>query len=108
MRRRRIRRASLAASLRRNRAAAPLRGDQMMMGSEPIVELLLHHYEPLLQRWQHAGRLHDDLDYRAIVEWLNATTLFLLTPSWRHRPTADKRQFVEQFLVRALVPQIRQ
>ena len=78
------------------------------MGSEPIVELLLHHYEPLLQRWQHAGRLHDDLDYRAIVEWLNATTLFLLTPSWRHRPTADKRQFVEQFLVRALVPQIRQ
>ena len=25
-------------------------------GSEPIVELLLHHYEPLLQRWRRAGR----------------------------------------------------
>ncbi len=78
------------------------------MGSEPIVELLLQHYRPLLQRWRNAGRLHDDLDYRSVVEWLNATTLFLLTPSWRHRPTADKQQFVEQFLVRALVPQIRQ
>jgi TetR/AcrR family transcriptional regulator len=77
------------------------------MGSEPIVELLLKHYEPLLQRWRHAGRLHDDLDPRAIVQWLNATTLFLLAPSWRHRSVADKREFVEQFLVRALVPQIR-
>ena len=78
------------------------------MGSEPIVELLLHHYEPLLQRWRHAGRLHEDLDYRAIVEWLNATTL----SCWRRRGGTgrqpDKRQFVEQFLVRALVPQIRQ
>jgi TetR/AcrR family transcriptional regulator len=77
------------------------------MGSEPIVELLLKHYEPLLRRWQQAGRLHADLDPRAIVQWLNATTLFLLAPAWRHRSVADKRQFVEQFLVRALVPQIR-
>jgi hypothetical protein len=77
------------------------------MGSEPIVELLLKHYEPLLQRWRQVGRLHDDLDPRAIVQWLNATTLFLLAPTWRHRSVADKREFVDQFLVRALVPQIR-
>jgi TetR/AcrR family transcriptional regulator len=77
-------------------------------GSEPLVELLLRHYEPLLQRWKRAGHLHDDLDPRSIVQWLNATTLFLLAPSWRHRSAADKRQFVEQFVVRALVPQIRQ
>jgi TetR/AcrR family transcriptional regulator len=78
------------------------------MGSQPIVQLLLKHYGPLLQRWKRAGRLYNDLDSRSIVQWLNTTTLFLLAPSWRHRSTADKRQFVEQFLVRALVPQIRQ
>lgn len=77
------------------------------IGSEPIVEVLLRHYGPLLQRWQEAGTLHADLDSRSIVQWLNTTTLFLLAPSWRHRPAADKRKFVEQFLVRALVPQIR-
>ena len=78
------------------------------LGSQPIVELLLRHYGPLLERWKVARRLYDDLDPGWIVQWLNTTTLFLLTPSWRHRPARDKRQFVEQFLVRALVPQIRQ
>jgi len=78
------------------------------IGSEPIVELLLRHYEPLLQRWKLAGRLYDDLDPRSLVQWLHTTTLFLLAPSWRHRSATDKREFVEQFLVRALVPQIRQ
>lgn len=78
------------------------------LGSQTIVELLLQHYGPLLARWKAAGRLYHDLDPSWIVQWLNTTTLFLLTPSWRHRPKADKRRFVAQFLVRALVPQIRQ
>ncbi|MEY8018696.1 TetR/AcrR family transcriptional regulator [Mycobacterium servetii] len=77
-------------------------------GSEPLVELLLRHYGPLLERWKAAGRLYDDLDPRAVVQWLHTTTLFLLAPAWRHRPVADKRRFVEQFVVRALVPPIRQ
>ncbi|HYB81726.1 MAG TPA: helix-turn-helix domain-containing protein [Mycobacterium sp.] len=77
-------------------------------GSGPIAELLLRHYEPLLSRWKLAGRIYDDLDPRSIVQWLHTATLFLLAPPWRHRPAADKRQFVEQFVVRALVPQIRQ
>ncbi|WP_407687968.1 TetR/AcrR family transcriptional regulator [Mycobacterium sp. HUMS_1102779] len=77
-------------------------------GSEPLVELLLRHYGPLLKRWKAAGRLYDDLDPRSVVQWLHTTTLFLLAPSWRYRPVADKRQFVEQFVVRALVPPIRQ
>jgi AcrR family transcriptional regulator len=77
-------------------------------GSEPLVELLLRHYGPLLNRWKLAGRLHGDLDFRSVVQWLHTTTLFLLGPSWRHRPVADKREFVEQFVVRALVPPNRQ
>jgi AcrR family transcriptional regulator len=77
-------------------------------GSESIVELQLRHYEPLLTRWKATGRLHADLDPRSVVQWLQSTTMFLLAPSWRYRAVADKRQFVEQFVVRALVPQIRQ
>jgi TetR/AcrR family transcriptional regulator len=77
-------------------------------GSAPIVEPLLRHYGPLLDRWKLAGRLYDDLDPRSVVQWLHSTTLFLLAPSWRYRKAADKREFVEQFVVRALVPQIRQ
>ena len=73
-------------------------------GSEPIVELLLRHYEPLLTRWKRAGHLYGDLDFRSVVQWLHTATLFLLAPSWRYRPTAAKREFVEQFVVRALVP----
>ena len=78
------------------------------MGSQPIVDLLLRHYEPILQRWKVAGRLYTDLDLRSIVQWLHTTALFLLAPSWRNRAATDKRTFVEQFLVRALVPPIRQ
>ncbi|OCB32144.1 TetR family transcriptional regulator [Mycobacterium malmoense] len=83
-------------------------GTALEKGSEPIVETLLRHYQPLLDRWKSTGRLHADLDPRSVVQWLNATTLFLLAPSWRYRSAADKREFVEQFVVRALVPQIRQ
>lgn len=77
-------------------------------GSRPIAELLLRHYQPLLERWKLAGRLHADLDPHSVVQWLHTTTMFLLTPSWRDRPVADKRRFVEQFVVRALVPHIGQ
>ncbi len=74
------------------------------LGSEPIVEVLLRHYEPLLVRWRRDGRIHPDLDSHSVVQWLHTTTLFLLAPSWRYRPMDDKRHFVERFLVRALVP----
>ncbi len=77
-------------------------------GSEPIVATLLRHYEPLLNRWKSAGRLHADLDPRSVVQWLHATALFLLAPAWRYRPAVDKREFVEKFVVRALVPGIIQ
>ncbi|OBG97309.1 TetR family transcriptional regulator [Mycobacterium sp. E3251] len=80
----------------------------LQKGSEPIVETLLRHYQPLLDRWKSAGRLHADLDPRSVVQWLHTATMFLLAPSWRYRPVADQREFVDQFVVRALVPEIRQ
>jgi TetR/AcrR family transcriptional regulator len=78
------------------------------IGSEQIVDVILRHYGPLFERWQADGQLHDDLDPRETARWLHTTALFLVAPSWRHRPPAAKRQFVEQYLLRALVPQIGQ
>lgn len=73
------------------------------LGSETVIDVLVRHFGPLLQRWQADGQLHADLDHRETVRWLQSAWLFLLSPAWRQRPTEAKRRFVEQYLVRALV-----
>ncbi|MCX2929189.1 helix-turn-helix domain containing protein [Mycobacterium sp. CVI_P3] len=78
------------------------------IGSEQIVDVILRHYGPLFERWQADGQLHADLELRETARWLHTTALFLVAPAWRHRPAAAKRRFVEQYLLRALVPQIGQ
>jgi AcrR family transcriptional regulator len=78
------------------------------LGSEQIVDVIQRHFGPLLQRWQRDGQLYADLDLRETVRWMHSTSLFLLSPPWRPRPTEAKRKFVEHYLVRALVPQIGQ
>jgi AcrR family transcriptional regulator len=75
------------------------------IGSERIVDVILRHYNPLFERWQADGQLHPDLDSRETARWLHTASLFLVAPAWRHRPVAAKLQFVEQYLLRALVPQ---
>ncbi len=85
------------------------RGDGPEKGSEPIVETLLRHYEPLLHRWKSGGRLHADLDPvlggpMAARDHVVSARALVAIPA----RAADKREFVEQFVVRALVPQIRQ
>jgi AcrR family transcriptional regulator len=76
------------------------------IGSEQIVDVILRHYGPLFEHWQRDGQLHADLDPRETARWLHTTALFLVAPAWRHRPTDAKRRFVEQYLLRALVPQL--
>ena len=78
------------------------------IGSEQIVDVILRHYGPLFERWRTNGQLHADLDPRETARWLHTTSLFLVAPAWRHRPADHKRRFVEQYLLRALVPQIGQ
>lgn len=78
------------------------------IGSEQIVDVILRHYGPLLERWQADGQLHADLDPRETARWLHTAALFLVAPAWRHRSVAAKRLFVEQYLLRALVPRIGQ
>ncbi|CAN5165958.1 hypothetical protein BH09ACT8_BH09ACT8_09800 [soil metagenome] len=72
-------------------------------GAEPVVDVLMRHYGPLLEDWQAGGQLRSDLDLRATAHWLNSVSHFLLAPPWRQRPLAAKRQFVEQYVLRALL-----
>jgi TetR/AcrR family transcriptional regulator len=76
------------------------------LGSERIVDVLIAHYEPLFATWQADGEMYADLDRREVARWIHAAALFLLSPPWRHRSHAAKRRFVDQFVVRALVPPI--
>lgn len=72
-------------------------------GAEPVVDVLMRHFGPLLQGWQADGQLRPDLDLRITVHWMNSVSHFLLAPPWRPRPPAEKRRFVEQYVVSALL-----
>jgi AcrR family transcriptional regulator len=76
------------------------------VGSEQLVDLIALHFGPLFERWQADGEMYPDLDRREVARWIHTAALVLLSPAWRGRTTAAKRRFVEQFVVRALVPQI--
>ena len=76
------------------------------LGTERIVDLTIAHYEPLFSKWQADGEMYPDLDRREVARWIHTTALFLLSPPWRYRSHRAKRRFVDQFVVRALVPPI--
>jgi TetR/AcrR family transcriptional regulator len=73
------------------------------LGSEQLVDASYRHFGPLLERWQAAGQIHADLDLRDTVRWIGAMALTLLTTPWRERSDAAKREFLDRYLVRALV-----
>jgi TetR/AcrR family transcriptional regulator len=73
------------------------------MSSEAILDISERHFGPLLRSWLASGQLCADLDVRETLRWINAVALSLLTPQWRPRPTADKRQFLERYVIRALL-----
>jgi TetR/AcrR family transcriptional regulator len=76
------------------------------LGSEQIVDAIGIHFGPSFERWQADGRMYPDLDRREVARWIHTAALLLLAPPWRHRSAAAKRRFVDQFVVRAFVPQI--
>jgi TetR/AcrR family transcriptional regulator len=76
----------------------------LALSSEAIVDVMANHFGPLVEQWQADGALHDDLDGRETVRWLNSVALMLLAPPWRHRSNDAKRTFLEHYVVRALVP----
>jgi TetR/AcrR family transcriptional regulator len=72
--------------------------------AEPLVDAVLRHYGPLMEGWRRTGQLYPDLDLRETVRWINAISLILLSPPWRAQPRGRKHRFLEQYLVRAIVP----
>ena len=75
----------------------------LAVGAEPVVDVLMKHFAPLLEGWTAGGQLHADLDIRETVHWMYATSNFLLAPSWRYRPAEIKVRFVDRYLLRALL-----
>lgn len=72
-------------------------------GAEAIAAVLAEQLGPLFAQWKTDGQIHADLDLVETVQWMSATTSFLLTAQWRRRPLSAKRRFVDRYLVRALV-----
>lgn len=78
-------------------------GDILERGTDQVAEVVERHIGPLLERWQTSGQVHADLDHRELLQWIQSVSRFLLAPLWRGRPASDKRRFVEQYVIRALV-----
>lgn len=72
-------------------------------GADDITDVVAGVFKPLFQQWKVDGQIHADLDLRETVQWISATTSFLLTPQWRYRPASAKRRFVDRYLLRALI-----
>ncbi|WP_307873727.1 MULTISPECIES: TetR/AcrR family transcriptional regulator [unclassified Frankia] len=72
--------------------------------SEPIVDAMHRQISPLLERWQADRQLHADLDLRETTRWINLVSITLMTPPWLELSSQAKREFLDRYLVRALVP----
>jgi AcrR family transcriptional regulator len=73
------------------------------VSSEAVVETYHRHLGPLIEQWLADGQLHADLDPLETTRWINAVALLLMASPWVSRTDEEKRLFVKQYLVRALV-----
>jgi len=73
------------------------------LGSEPLINASYRHFGPLLERWQAEGQIHPDLDLHDTVRWIGVVAITMLATPWRERSGAAKREFLDRYLVRALV-----
>ena len=79
----------------------------LWLQSDPLVDALYETYGPLLEGWQADGQLWSDLDVRETLRWMNAVALMLLGPPWRDLRRQAKREFLERYLLRALLAALR-
>lgn len=73
------------------------------MVADPIADGVYRHIAPLLRQWQAGGQLSADLDLRMTARWLNVVSVMLMTPPWLEMPVAEKRAFLDRYVVRALL-----
>jgi len=75
----------------------------LQTGAREVGDIMARHVAALFRQWKDAGRIYPDLSLSETVQWMTATTSFLLTPHWRDRSLTAKRRFVDRYLIRALV-----
>lgn len=75
----------------------------LQLQSEPLIDSMHAAYGPLLEAWLADGQLWSDLEVRETLRWMNAVSLMLLGPPWRDLGRRAKRDFLERYLLRALL-----
>ncbi len=73
------------------------------IGAGDVTRIVAAHLKPLFTAWKDSGQIYADLDLNETVQWMSATSSFLLTTHWRQRPLSAKRRFVDRYVLRALV-----
>ncbi|OHV33307.1 MULTISPECIES: TetR/AcrR family transcriptional regulator [Pseudofrankia] len=77
--------------------------ESLELTAEPIVDAVYRHLRPLLRQWQDGRQLATDLDLRETVRWMMAAGVIIMSPPWSGWSPARKREFVDRYVVRALV-----
>ncbi|MDT3443190.1 MULTISPECIES: TetR/AcrR family transcriptional regulator [unclassified Pseudofrankia] len=77
--------------------------ESLELTEEPIVDAVYRHLRPLLRQWQEGGQLAADLDLKETVRWMMAAGVIIMSPPWSSWSPAGKREFVDRYIVRALV-----
>jgi TetR/AcrR family transcriptional regulator len=75
----------------------------LQLQSERLIDSMSEVYGPLLEGWQADGQIWADLNVRETLRWMNAVSLMLLGPPWRDLNRKAKRDFLERYLLRALL-----
>jgi TetR/AcrR family transcriptional regulator len=75
----------------------------VQMTSELVSDGVYRHISPLLQRWQADGQLASDLDLRTTARWVQWVSVMLMSPPWLEMPVADKRAFLDRYVVAAFL-----
>ena len=73
------------------------------VGTDRSVDTAMKHFGPLLDHWLATGQIHADLEPRDTIRWLTAVSFLLLTPPWNDMSLEERREYVDRYLVRALV-----
>lgn len=75
----------------------------LAVASSAIADLCITQLGPFFELWQRAGLLAADLDVNETIRWLISVIVLFLTQPVGPTNSADRRQFLGRYVVRALV-----
>jgi TetR/AcrR family transcriptional regulator len=80
---------------------------RLALDSEPLREVTTSFWVPYLTAWQKSGDLRDDFDPRQASTWFLGVVTLILTTRTAPDDRVEFDAFVEDFIVRALLPPVR-